>query len=282
MGREFRSPSFGSAAAATTPARLAEEFDEVLWRELPSGGIEVAVKRVDLIERLYVHDDGSTSQLATVPVQVWGWGRRLLVGGFALAVVAGVARWLFGVQTDTWATFAAGLAIFAVGWIGSLLGENMHPELEAKGGWYRPTKLNGWTPRASAQLAAVERIAGAHKGLAFVRDVGAATIDVRAPRGGGLDHYVVDGSGGAELTETPSSMRKRLPIIVFAPWMGAFLAVGTTGPSHFGGAGTMIALFMVLVVGIWLGIRLDPERALKGGHDGSHWIESRTLEGDSD
>jgi len=44
----------------------------------------------------------------------------------------------------------------------------------------------------------------------------------------------------------------------------------------------VIALVMVVVVGIWLGSRLDPQRALKGGHDGSHWIEIRTLESDAD
>lgn len=72
----YRSPTTGTPAAATTPARLTDEFDAVLWRELPDGGIEIAARRKRQVERLRVHDDGSTSPLGTIAIPRKGLGRR--------------------------------------------------------------------------------------------------------------------------------------------------------------------------------------------------------------
>src|ERR1700693_4843597 len=90
----YRSPSWGSAAAAITPARLAEEFDQVLWRKLPDGGLEVAVKRDGRIEHLQVHDDGSTSPLATVTVRSVRWATVLGTGGVVLGFLSVGAAFL--------------------------------------------------------------------------------------------------------------------------------------------------------------------------------------------
>ena len=278
MGQEFRSPSSGSAAAATTPARLAQEFDDVLWRELPEGGIEVALHREGMVERLRVHDDGSTSQVALVPLHSNSWAGLLVAGGFVLAVVAGAVMWSRGGSAGMWSLVAAGIVIYAVGAVSKW--RAMRSQL---GGtrtvWHKPTNLNGWVPRTSAQLSAVERIAEDHKGLALVRDVGAATIDVRAPRGGGLYHYIVDDSGAVELTETPTSLRKHGTRLVIALWLVAWIVVPEEAASRFGWVGAVIGCVIVLVVGAGLG---NPVERLKRGHDGNHWVEIRTRIEDSD
>ena len=115
-----------------------------------------------------------------------------------------------------------------------------------------------------------------------MRDVGVVTIDVCAPQGGGLDRYMVDGSGEVELTETPSEGLKQATRLLIALWVVAWIAVPLAAASRFGGAGAAIGCVIVLVVGVWLGSQLDPERRLKRGHDGSHWVEIRTRIEDSD
>jgi hypothetical protein len=281
MGQDFRSPSSGSAAAAITPARLAQEFEQVLWRELPQGGIEVAVQRVGVVERLRVHDDGSTSQVASVPLRSYGWADGLAAGGFVLALFAGAVMWFRGDSAGMWPVVVAGVVIFAVGTVSRW--RELRSQLGGITGWYKPTTLNGWVPRTSAQLSAVERIAEDHKGLALVRDIGAATIDVRAPRVGGLYHYIVDGNGAVELTETPTSLRKHGTRLVIALWLVAWIAVPPTGASRFGWVGAAIGCVIVLVVGATLGHLLDAEERLKRGHDGNHWVEIRTrIENNSD
>jgi hypothetical protein len=280
MGQDFRSPSSGSAAAATTPARLAQEFDHVLWRDLPEGGIEVSVQREGMVEWLRVHDDGSTSQVASVPLRSYSWAGLLVAAGCVLALVAGAVMWSRGGSAGMWSVVVAGVVIYAVGAVGKW--RAMRSQLGKITGWYKPTNLNGWVPRTSAQLSAVERIAEDHKGLALVRDIGAATIDVRAPRGGGLYHYIVDGSGAVELTETPTSLRKHGTRLVIALWLVAWIVVPEEAASRFGGVGAAIGCVIVLVVGVTIGHVLDTEERLMRGHDGNHWVEIRTRIEDSD
>jgi hypothetical protein len=133
---DYRSPRSGSAAAATAPARLKQEFEDVLWRELPEGGFEIAARRQDHVERLHVSDNGRMRQLATITLPAKGRRRRKV----------------------------------------------LESHLGRRDEWHEPTDLKGWMPRTSAELAAVEQIADEHNGLALVRDVGGATIDVCAPR----------------------------------------------------------------------------------------------------
>jgi hypothetical protein len=282
MGQDFRSPSSGSAAAATTPARLAQEFDEVLWRELPEGGIEVALQREGMLERLRVHDDGSTSQVASVPMRLYPWADPLAAGGSVLALLAGAVMWFRGDSAGMWPVVVAGVVIFLVGSIGSGLAADMRSQLAGtKTDWYKPTNLNGWMPRTSTQLATVERIAEDHNGLALVRDIGAATIDVRAPRSGGLYHYTVDDSGAVELTETPTSLRKHATRLVIALLLVAWIAVPLAVASRFG-TRAAIGCTIVLFAAVSLGHLLNSEERLKRGHNGNYWVEIRTRIEDSD
>ena len=43
----------------------------MVWRELPAGGIEVAIRRERLVKRMRVHDDGNTSHVGSVPMRCW-------------------------------------------------------------------------------------------------------------------------------------------------------------------------------------------------------------------
>lgn len=276
----YRSPSSGSLAAATTPARLAQEFDEVLWRELPDGGIEVAARRKDNVERLRVLEDGSTSHLSTVTLRSTRWAGALATTGIALALIA-VGSSIVGAGTNMLKVFFAGLALFLLGWIGSLFGADIRSQLGNKGDWHEPTDLNGWAPRTLAQLTAVERIADEHEGLALVRDIGAATIDVCAPHKGTLDRYVIASSGVLEQIEEASSglqrMRNRaLTGFVLVAWFG-LPAAG----SHFGWAGVTLGLAMAIAAVTWLA-QQTPERRLMRGDWGDKWIEIRTRVEDSD
>src|SRR5438477_3545630 len=94
-GTVFRSPPSGSVAAATTPARLAREHDDVRWRRGGrGGGLQVAVRDGNRVERLRVLDDGSTS----------------LIEGYALRPIAeaqAFAKW----------GFLAALMFLGLGWI---------------------------------------------------------------------------------------------------------------------------------------------------------------------
>src|SRR2546423_2882707 len=89
--RIFRSPKSGSAAAATTPCRLAREFGgSARWRELPDGRIEVAFIRDNgYLERHVVLEDGQTSCLGSYePGAGWSWGGHMLAVGLVLTVCA--------------------------------------------------------------------------------------------------------------------------------------------------------------------------------------------------
>jgi hypothetical protein len=276
----YRSPSSGSLAAATTPARLAQEFDHVLWRELPQGGIEVAARRKDKVDRLRVHQDGSTSHLSTVTLRSTRWASTLAMIGIALALTA-LGSLFVGVGTGMLKLFFAGLALFLLGWIGSLRSADVRNQLGSKSDWQEPTDLNGWAPQTLAQLTAVERIADEHEGLALVRDVGAATIDVCAPRKGRLDRYVLDSRGVLEQIEEASSglervCRRLLTPIVLVAWFG-LPAAG----SHFGWAGVTLGLAIAIAAVTWLA-QQTPERRLQRGQTGANWVEIRTRVEDSD
>jgi hypothetical protein len=145
--------------------------------------------------------------------------------------------------------------------------------------WHEPTDLHGWAPRTSAQLAAVEQIANDHDGLALVRDVGAATIDVCAPQKGVLDWYVIGGDGTIE--HLPNSSRRqqqwlrRLMLIASFVLFFGFTAIGYEFGNIAHGIG--FALGIAAVVLLW---RHTPEERLK--RRDLNWIEIRTHIDDSD
>jgi hypothetical protein len=128
----------------------------------------------------------------------------------------------------------------------------------------------------------VERIAEDHGGRALVRDVGAATIDVCAPRGCGLDRYLVDDGGAVDLTETPGVVQRLGAGVLVGLFVVAWLGIPPAAASRYGVVGMVSAIVVVLVGGVWLGNRLDPERRLRRGHDGAHWAEIVTRVPDSD
>ena len=79
--------------------------------------------------------------------------------------------------------------------------------------WHVPTDLDGWTPRTTAQLAAVEDLADEHGGSARIAEHGLSTILVRLDRGARLHDYVLDDRGRVESHETTPPSRRLLDAI---------------------------------------------------------------------
>jgi hypothetical protein len=211
---EYRSPRFGTAAAATTPARLREQFDNVLWRELPDGGIEVAARRKDHLERVRVNEEGSVSHVATVGLPSKRRQRHKL----------------------------------------------LESHLGRREEWHEPTDLKGWTPRTSAQLAAVEEIADKHGGLA-------------------LDCYIIHGDGTAEERPNPSRRRQRwLRRLMIAGSLALFFGFTALG-SAFGNVAQWLGMALGVTAVAWLW-QQTPEARLQ--RRDPTWIEIRTFIDDSD
>ncbi len=294
----FRSPSVRSIAAATAPARLAEEVDgAAMWRERPDGELDVAVMRDGRIDRYIVHEDGSETLVGSSPPSLpQRWGGRVAIGAWLVGLATLITLGItdpdgIGGNVVSFLLVALWLACFALFGIGGYFGAK-RDDLESRlktlpdgaGDWHLPTKLNGWIPRSSEQLRAVERIADEHDGLALVHETGARTVDVAGVHKGRLERYWVDDLGRAGLADTtppgPRQLVQRvLGALAIAMVLG-IVAVWLTVEERK-------AMFLVaLVVGLalvilaaWLNERpLRIEHRLKrAAADGSPWIEIRTL-----
>jgi len=196
--RVFRSPRTVSAAGAIIPARLAQQYARVLWRELPGGEIEVATRDGARVERLRVHHDGSTTPAGTSTHRP----RKLQMMGFAVVAVGAATVALAARSTLSrggWLIVAFGLLVAAavVYDLAEDLASHLDDELGAEYEWHEPTDLHGWTPQTTAQLTAVEKIATGHGGVAHVANLGLPTIEVRTD----ADVYVLDETGQVQLHE---------------------------------------------------------------------------------
>jgi hypothetical protein len=289
MSPVYSSPKSESAAAATAPARLAKDFDgQALWRTAPDGTTYVVTLRSGVLERYRVNEDGTATLVDSSPpplghrlsVPAFILGALLFVGGglaadatgderFTVLVIAGWILWIAGIAGRGWAEH---------------LESRAHKAYGGKGEWHAPTNLRNWNPRTSSQLAAVEKIAEEHDGIAFVRDDGARTIDVVALRKGRVERYWVDEHGQAELagtdpSGTPYLIDRILKATALALFLGLF-AVGLFAREHKGQL--LLALIAALASVMFLGWRNDPERRvrrrLRSGADRGEWTEIRTRE----
>jgi hypothetical protein len=278
----YRSPRTGSAAAATTPARLAREFGEVLWRERPDGGIEVATIRKGQVDRYAVNDDGSTTLLGSSPSP---FSRPLAPP----ACLVGVVLFVAGAASDTAWLALPGFALVAVAFVVWARADNLAARLGKKSEWHTPTALGEWTPRSSAQLETVEWIAEEHDGKAYVRDVGSRTVDVAAMRGGRFERYWVDELGRSELADSkPASARylldRALQTAAFALWLGILTVAFAVDENKIV---LLIALIGLLGTVMFFGWRNERRYALEHlvkrlADDGYPWIEIRTRVEESD
>jgi hypothetical protein len=247
----------------------------------------VALRKGSL-ERYRVNDDGTATLVDSSSRR---FGRRWLV---ALFVVGGLLFAGGGIASEShpeltplvvvgWLLWVAGIVI---GGLGQDLARRAHRAYGGKGQWHAPTDLRQWTPRSTAQLAAVERIADEHAGVAYVRDVGARTVDVLGVGKGRIERYWVDEHGDAGLLEVTDSRGPYLAERIFrytflALWLGLIAVLLAVEERR----GLLIALIVgglaVVMLAAW---RSDPEgrlvRRLKSGAD--EWVEIRTQEPDND
>jgi hypothetical protein len=278
----YRSPRTGSTAAATAPARLAQEFGEAVWRESPDGGIEVATIRKGQVDLYAVNDDGSTTLLRSSPAPLSG---RLGLPAF----LVGVALFVAGAASDTAWLALPGFGLVVVAFVVLARADSLAARLGEKSEWHTPTTLDEWTPRSSAQLETVERIADEHDGRAYLRDVGSRTVDVVAMRGGRFERYWVDELGRSELADAkPASARylldRALQTAAFAIWLGILAVAFAVDENKFV---VLIALIGLLGTVMFFGWRNERRYALEHlvkrlADDGYPWIEIRTRVEESD
>jgi hypothetical protein len=282
----YRSPASVSTAAATAPARLAQEVDgRALWRELPDGRLEVALLRDGSVERYLVDDEGAATLLDSTPATWWQRsGKRIAIAGWLLCLASIIAA---GVGGDAFVVgFFPGVVLFVLGGEASARAEDLErrlTKLAGRSSWHAPTNLHSWVPRSAEQLAAVERIADEHDGVAYVHDTGARTADVAGLRKGRLERYWIDDVGHVGLADAqPASAHYFVDRVLKASFLTlwlALLAVGIGVENNKGVfiAGILAALVAVMVVG-WWNDRADAiERRLERlSANGRPWIEIRT------
>jgi hypothetical protein len=206
MAKKYCLPTNRNAAAATAPARLAEECGYAVWRDRPDGGLEVVTVRDGCLHRHLVHDDGTTSLIER---ELHGatsrWATLSYAGfGFNMLVLVGVAAGRL--PGAAFMLFFIGMAVMAVGTLAHQRQTDPVSRLrrtpETAGDWHEPSRLSGWAPRTSAQLRAVEELANEHNGVARVRDLGGDTVDVAVRRWGRRLRFVVDSSGYPSRTDS--------------------------------------------------------------------------------
>ena len=196
---DFRSPTSGSAAAAMTPARLAREHDQASWREVPGGGIEVAVRDGNWVQRLRVLDDGSTSLVEGFALRPTAHAEAFVKWAALAAFISFNLSWVFPLSDHRFHTLFGVLFLVALvdavlmGLYASVILSTWTRRLGS--GWNRPTDLNGWVPRSSAQIATVEAIAERHGGRAYVYDQGVEPLVVRASKLFRADYWFVEDDG---------------------------------------------------------------------------------------
>lgn len=275
---------------AVAPARLAEEHDCLaLWRDRADGGLEVATVRDGWLYRHLVHDDGTTTVIdSTPPPPSHNWKSPLYNAGTAIFILpmVGLAVGLLAFKT----TFLLMLGGFIVVGIGAFLtvsesniaGRSRRWPEDGAGEWHQAAMLHGWAPQASAQLAAVERLADTHHGLAFVHDVGAASVDVVVERRSGRqERYTVDQSGHVERDDsTPTTLAGRIPP---AGYFLSIIAIIVTAFSIPGGA-LREDLIVTLAAAVLLCIAVFALRSSTRlpATDDDGWIGIRTQPDDSD
>jgi hypothetical protein len=284
----------GPAAAVTTPSRIAQAFDkdDVLWRQLPSGEIEVATLVDGAVERHLVHPDGSTTLVGTSPPPPRsGWAVLVAIG--ALLIGGSIAQTALS-GTDEGAArtavFLVGLAALFTGLYRRGKGKDLRVRVRREhhdSEWHAPTNLHGWTPRTSEQLAAVEHVAEENGGLAFVCGDDAREVEVYAVRKGRLRRFRVDEDGQAVLVDA-SGPPVRYRIDQAVQWAGVGVIIGfvVARPLRHDTelalalVGTGVALILLSTA---LGNSLALERRVRRlPGPGYPWIEIRTRVSDPD
>jgi hypothetical protein len=112
-------------------------------------------------------------------------------------------------------------AAFALFWIGGQAGarassidERLAWLKQERRGWQIATVLSGWQPATTEQLKAVEELADAHGGTAYVRDDGSRSIEVLVRRRLRLRRLWVAPSGASGVTSVTAAGLRPLTLHV--------------------------------------------------------------------
>jgi hypothetical protein len=183
-------------------------------------------------------------------------------------------------------TVLIGFALICLGAIALHTGRDIDARLKKaygkKAGWHEPTNLGAWTPRSAAQLRTVEQIADEHEGVAFVRDVGARTIEVYTRRRSRFEHYWVGEDGSAELVDSTSVrghfiLDRALQVACGGSFVTAF---GALAVDHHKGLVVLVAvggIAVTMLAGALNGWTMSVERRVKRTRSaGDDWHRIRT------
>jgi hypothetical protein len=277
----LRSPRSEPLPAALTPERFAQEFGRALWRHDADGRLEVATMRNRSVERYIIDADGATSLVASrPPTALERHASKLGIASWGLSVASIFAAAVVG-DAAVLGAFV-GFAGFAYFGYQAARADDLAARLKKHepGEWHEPPALNGWVPRSTEQLAAVEQIADDHDGLAFVRSDAAPSIEVRAARRGVIETYWVDDRGRSGLAEVERHARSYWVERVATTFATLLIVAAclTLVTAHFVLAGALAAAFAVI-----LAVALRQERAVslearvkQSVGAGATWREIRT------
>lgn len=263
---------------------LARGADEAAWRDGGRGAVEVARMTKGRFERFAVNVDG-TSTLVTAEPPSQRHRFAIGVGLTALAVAGGAIALGFGFGARVGfhlvvGVFLVGFGLAAVaafagakGGLGSRIGSR-----DALGGeWFVVPYLGGWAPSTIEQLRAVEELAEAGDGRAYVREVddGAVEAVTRESRRVRRRLVFVDGATTPLHLETDEERFGRLFRVLASIGGGYAVAVLAPVPGVLAGG----ALVASMVFAGWLWDDLA-RRARKGGGSKRDWFVVRTRRDD--
>jgi len=124
----------------------------------------------------------------------------MMAGGIAAKETVALLGWGIGAVAMWFGGKAAGRM--------SGVGERLSFVNDTKRGWTVAPVLGGWQPATTAQLQAVEELADARDGVAYIRDDGGRTIEVLVRRRFAFRRLWVDRDGNSGLASSaPAGLR---------------------------------------------------------------------------
>ena len=292
--RVFRSPSSTTVAQAAAPSQLAHQVEgRARWRRCSDGTLEVVTLTSDSrLELFRIEVDGSATPLPVPRSTVRPWALPTMLLGVVLFI--GTALLMGTQDPDGTGEHPVGLLVVLTGFALIVFGGVRHfdtRDIDSQlkraygkdNGWQEPANLHGWTPRTAAQLAAVEQLADVKDGVAYVRDVGARTIEVYTQHEGRYEHFWIDEDGRAELIDSASARgRYLLGIVLGITCLCLFVVVFVSAIAlkHHKGLVLLIAIggiFVTMIAGARNDYRMSVGEYVKSlPSAGGEWHEIRT------